>query len=606
MRQKVFSIVALLLMAVTQGAWADGTYTVQFKANGNTVTKEDVTLPVTYKCSYAEANGELDLILKQLYGWTGPQTQTFCTQDPLSSTDPSNVTVGKDRYDPYIIINNAFEGTVTVSGAYKVYLTTTNYSVEISVAASATKFDLTKADGSEAHGTVTFTVGGKDATQAKKDDEVTVSVTPAEGYSTKDVTVRAYTTWDAALARAKSRAAAPELKDDIDVTKNETEGTWTFTMPEANVWVTVSYTKDLQDSWIQTIADQTYTGSDIEPTVTVKDGSTTLTAGTDYTVSYRNNKDAGTATVTVTAVEGSGYSGTATATFTIKKADITMTTAPAAVEGMVYSGSAMTLITVGTASFGTVLYSLDGTTYAEALPQATAAGTYTVYYKVEGDANHNAFDVQTVTATISAKTLTTTTMTVEVAEGAAGEVPAITVKDGDVTLTEGTDYDIVYKDAEDNELTKEEVEAAMATATADATYTAVIILKGNYSGTVQQTVTVKAAAVATVTIAPQSYVTYYAAKDLSLDDAAVKLYTIAAVDGSAATVTLSSELASAKAETPLLIFNGTDAEQQVVLKVNENADEVTFTSEFKGTLAAQAMPARCASCPTARPPASAP
>lgn len=195
------------------------------------------------------------------------------------------------------------------------------------------------------------------------------------------------------------------------------------------------------------------------------------------------------------------------------------------------------------------------------------------------------------------------------AEGAAGEVPAITVKDGDVTLTEGTDYDIVYKDAEDNELTKAEVEAAMATATADATYTAVITLKGNYSGSAEQTVTVKAAAVATVTIAPQSYVTYYAAKGLSLDpatDADVKLYTIAAVNGSAATVTLSSELASAKAETPLLIFNGTDAEQQVVLKVNENADEVTFASEFKGTLAAQAMPARCASCPTARPPASAP
>lgn len=58
----------------------------------------------------------------------------------------------------------------------------------------ATKYNLTLADGSSEHGTVAFTVDGAAATQAKKDDVVTVSVTPAEGYSTKDVTVRAYTT----------------------------------------------------------------------------------------------------------------------------------------------------------------------------------------------------------------------------------------------------------------------------------------------------------------------------------------------------------------------------------------------------------------------------
>ena len=42
-------------------------------------------------------------------------------------------------------------------------------------------------DGSDAHGTVAFTVDGAAATQAKKDDVVTVSVTPAEGYSTNAV-----------------------------------------------------------------------------------------------------------------------------------------------------------------------------------------------------------------------------------------------------------------------------------------------------------------------------------------------------------------------------------------------------------------------------------
>lgn len=62
----------------------------------------------------------------------------------------------------------------------------------------------------------------------------------------------------------------------------------------------------------------TYTGSALKPSVTVKLGSTKLKQGTDYTVSYKNNKNAGTATVTVTG-KGS-FSGTKTASFKISKA----------------------------------------------------------------------------------------------------------------------------------------------------------------------------------------------------------------------------------------------------------------------------------------------
>ena len=169
---------------------------------------------------------------------------------------------------------------------------------------SVVKYDITLSDESTAHGTVAITVGGTAVTTAKKDDVVTISVTPNSGYSTKDVTVR-----------------APALQDEIDVTAGQTAGTWTFTMPGANVRVVVTYTKNLQDSWIQTIATQYYTGSAIEPTVIVKDGNTTLTEGTDYTVAFENNVEVGTANVIVTAVSGSNYSGTANATFIIERAE---------------------------------------------------------------------------------------------------------------------------------------------------------------------------------------------------------------------------------------------------------------------------------------------
>ena len=109
---------------------------------------------------------------------------------------------------------------------------------------AATNYDLTLADGSNAHGTVTLSVGGSDASQAQKDDVVTITVTPNEGYSAKDVTVRSYTTWEAASEILTSGGNNPELVSDITVTKNETDGTWQFTMPEANVWIKVTYVAD--------------------------------------------------------------------------------------------------------------------------------------------------------------------------------------------------------------------------------------------------------------------------------------------------------------------------------------------------------------------------
>ncbi len=66
---------------------------------------------------------------------------------------------------------------------------------------------------------------------------------------------------------------------------------------------------------IEDIPDQSHTGSAIEPTLAIKDGDKILVQGTDYTVSYSNNTDVGTATATVT-FKGN-YSGTMTKTFTI-------------------------------------------------------------------------------------------------------------------------------------------------------------------------------------------------------------------------------------------------------------------------------------------------
>ena len=68
----------------------------------------------------------------------------------------------------------------------------------------------------------------------------------------------------------------------------------------------------------------TYNGSKHEPHVTVKvNGSTVLS--TNYTVTYSNNIDAGTATATVTFKSDSGYTGTVSENFTINQKEATVT-----------------------------------------------------------------------------------------------------------------------------------------------------------------------------------------------------------------------------------------------------------------------------------------
>ena len=84
----------------------------------------------------------------------------------------------------------------------------------------------------------------------------------------------------------------------------------------------------------------TYNGQEKKPTVTVKDGDKELTQGTDYTVSYDKNINAGTATVTVTAAEGSNYTGSATATFIISPQTVTEATVTVEnADNLVYTGS---------------------------------------------------------------------------------------------------------------------------------------------------------------------------------------------------------------------------------------------------------------------------
>jgi hypothetical protein len=246
-------------------------------------------------------------------------------------------------------------------------------------------------------GSISFTVGETtNATTAEEGQTVTVIITPSTGW----VVNQPSGTWYAAVAATRTDI---DLLKDVTLTFDSEDATtkaktYHFTMARANVEISSTYKKLLTNSdiTIENITALTYTGSALQPGVTVKDGSTPLVAGTDYTVSYSNNVNAALSTatqnaptVTVTAVSTSEkYAGTTSKTFTINKAAGSISYTMASV-GKTFGEAAFTneLTVVGD---GTLGYASDNASVATVNP---TTGEVTIVGS--GDAN--------ITATVADK-----------------------------------------------------------------------------------------------------------------------------------------------------------------------------------------------------------
>ena len=108
-------------------------------------------------------------------------------------------------------------------------------------------------------------------------------------------------------------------------------------------------------------------------------------------------------------------------------------TAPTPNPGLTYNGKEQILIIKGHVEGGIMWYKLGGGRYSTELPTATNAGTYTVYYKVVGDASHNNTEEKSITVTIGKAPLTGTPTFTPVTEAGKtiGEVtPTVTFPAG--------------------------------------------------------------------------------------------------------------------------------------------------------------------------------
>ena len=274
---------------------------------------------------------------------------------------------------------------------------------------------------------------------------------------------------------------------------------------------------------IGAIANKAYTGKAITPAVTVKHNGTKLKKNVDYTLTYKNNKKAGTATV---YVKGKGaYTGTVKKTFKITKRNLSKATVTLSKTSYAYTAAAIKAA-VKSVKVGNLTFAY-GTDYTLTYKNNKDVGTATVTVQGKGSCTGTVKKTFKITKASIATAQVTLAGTSYTYTGNAIKPAVTSVKLGTKTLKSGTDYTVGYT---------ANVNAGTATVTVTGT--------GSYtkSATKTFTITGKSLASASVTLAKTQYT-----------------YTGSAIKPAVSKVTLANKTLSASSDYNVGYTANTDA-----------------------------------------------
>lgn len=441
-----FTVVSGLCGNDTDGVVTNVTYTYDYTQNGNvgsyTITPaggeaanyevktyENGTLTVSPKALTVTAG---DLKVTKTYDGTnnaGVATEnTKLGLDGVVNND--DVKVSYTTIGAYADANVGSGKAVTISGLSLTGAKASNYTISASeqqiTAGEITKADLTAKMLSFAPASTVYDGTAK-----------TVSVTLNAAYTGMgEVTVK----YDGAPSATDAKT--------YDITADVTEGTNFNAAAGLPLGEFTIQPKSIAGVTIEGIGANGYefTGSEIKPAITVKDGDKTLRADTDYTVTYTGNTNVGTATLTVAGKGNYDSATTKQATFKITKTQpkigtdyrVTIPTAD-----LTYSGTVKEATVEKTnTNIGSITVKYNGSTV-----KPVNAGTYAVTVDITESANYAAMTaVDCGSFTIATKDITVSGVTLQdkTYNGRTDDavVTAVTF-DGLVnneTLTLGTDF----------------------------------------------------------------------------------------------------------------------------------------------------------------------
>ena len=240
---------------------------------------------------------------------------------------------------------------------------------------------------------VTVTVKDNSKVYGSKDPELKVNVNGyVEGEADK-------------ISYLVSRDAGEDVgKYDIVANGETSQGNYLVEYVPATFTITSqSISSEDKDSYgnveIGGLNPVVYNGTSQKQAPVIKDGDKELKEGQDYKLTYsEDTTNAGEITVTI---EGLGnYAGKVSKTYTIMKVNSSANLSGISSK---YNGSNQILVTDAKVEGGTIYYSLDGKTYSTTMPEKKEAGTYTIYYYVKADKNHNDLGSESKPLTVEAK-----------------------------------------------------------------------------------------------------------------------------------------------------------------------------------------------------------
>ena len=406
--------------------------------DGSTTLKQGTDYTVSYSANTNAGNGTV--LISGCGKYTNTKSFTFKInpRDISKATltaEPATYKYGAEVFSPKISVYDSKLGTTLTNK--------TDYTVASYVAKTAGTVSISATGKGNYTGTVTgtLTVNPLDVANTAKVtlNQTSFDQTGAEIRPTvTSVTSDGYTLTEGTdyTVSYKDNVAAGNLAKVIVTFKGNYTGSKTV------YFTIISSLPDLSGAVCSTIADQTYTGAQIKPEVTVTYDGKTLTKDSDYTVSYGANVNCGTGTVTITGKNG--YSGTKSVNFKISAralADCSLSYD----ESVKWTGSAVTpniRITYGQKLL------IEGTDYTVAYSNninETTAATATV----TGKGNFTGRKVLTYKITrdrtdVNASTITVDAIADQEYNAGQGLRPAVTVRNGGTILTLNTDYTVTY------------------------------------------------------------------------------------------------------------------------------------------------------------------
>ena len=226
--------------------------------------------------------------------------------------------------------------------------------------------------------------------------------------------------------------------------------------------------KDVSKLDISNVEAQIYTGANIEPSIIVKDGNITLIENKDYELTYSNNKNVGFASILVKGI--GNYTGTRNVEFEIKENEVEEIDINkcniSEIVNTEYTGKEIILPIIIKNENVTLK---EDTDYTITYQNNKNVGTATI--TIQGKGNYVGSIIKTFNITTKQLSNLSATIDTNNKKYTGKDIKtSIILKNGDLILKEGIDYNVKYKNNKN---------------TGKATVT--ITGKGNYVGTITRT-----------------------------------------------------------------------------------------------------------------------